>query len=352
MVFGEAEVYNSGWRGADGKVCEVNKTRIRNMLLPAFCICLAAGGGQTAAAEPAAAAEIQEGKEYREEREYPQEIISVDGQTGWLRTREIVTELPEETRTEEGELLYSGVTKEDRIPERALFTVEIETADGVLEEEALLSLLRTEYRNPRYGKLPDIPYVFHDYGAEAYEFGGKLFPAEELLPEEDTPGEMTGKSFRNPVFREMLLQAGGVPGVSRLTGTAWDGPPYEGADGVLCRRAVGSPETELFDCVAVYGGEIQLPARTALKTVREFIPLPEGEARLSAAPGRDPETAAGIPNNGNTLGARIRKAAEAIISRIKVLMEKKTLEVSLFLLAALIGGAALIRRIRRGRTGR
>ena len=254
----------------------------------------------------------------------PGEETAQPDRPGIFRERKVLTVIPEETSWEEGEILYSGVRKEDAIPETAWFTPEVktagetgeETAEEIGEEEVLLPLLWTEYRNPRKEALPDIPLVFHEYGADAYEFEGAFYSEEAIMS-----GDIA------------------LPGLG-TEGIAWDGEPYTDESGGLCRRALLRAGTTVYDCLAHYGGNVTLPERTVIRTVREYVPVTENTEDA-------PETESAGASEEGTAGREtgLKERLAGILRQAREILSRKSVQISLLLAAALSLGAVLTAKL-------
>ncbi len=107
-----------------------------------------------------------------------------------------------------------------------------------------------------------VPMIFHSYGAQVYELGSISMSAEDGFP----PPE----EYQDELLRILELPRDGY----EINQLSWNGEPYTGPDGELCREAVASGRKRLVDYQVTYEGRVswQLPDTCQLETVYRLRP--------------------------------------------------------------------------------
>ena len=107
-----------------------------------------------------------------------------------------------------------------------------------------------------------VPMTFHSYGAQVYELGSISMSAQDGFP----PPE---------AYQREVLQILGLPETDyEITALSWNGEPYAGPDGELCREALATGRKRLVDYQVTYDGRVswQLPDTWQLETVYRLRP--------------------------------------------------------------------------------
>lgn len=191
---------------------------------------------------------------------------------------EVFTEPPEEYTDENGAVYDLADWTLDRVPGSRVSqeisrqvvyrTVEaaqpVPSAIPVNEGQAsgTLKAAETQILNETWSDDFHVPMVFHSYGAQVYELGNISMSAEDGLP---PPEE----------YQEELLRILGLPESDyEVTTLSWNGEPYTGPDGELCREAVASGRKRLVDYQVTYAGRVswQMPDTCMLETVYRLRP--------------------------------------------------------------------------------
>lgn len=107
-----------------------------------------------------------------------------------------------------------------------------------------------------------VPMVFHSYGAQIYELGDILISAEGGFP----PPE----EYQDELLGILNLPRDGY----EITRLSWNGEPYAGPGGELCREAMASGRKRLVDYQVTYEGRVswQMPDTCRLETVYRLRP--------------------------------------------------------------------------------
>lgn len=158
---------------------------------------------------------------------------------------------------------------------------------GPQEVCGTLSATETRILGETWSNDFQVPMVFHSYGAQVYELGDVSISAEDGFP----PPE----EYQDELLEILKLPRDGY----EITQLSWNGEPYAGPDGELCREAMASGRKRLVDYQVTYEGRVswQMPETCRLETVYRLRP-PVVEAEGSAlsetlaaeTPSPEPET--------------------------------------------------------------
>lgn len=168
------------------------------------------------------------------------------------------------SRKVSGEVVYPEVTKNAGIPETAAMEVEDEESGQTFTVS--LPLTDTEYEKERWNGDLEFTVTFHSYGADIYSFG------ETKVPHRSEQPPLTE-------CREELMAAIGMPEEDcRLEEFCWAGEAYTDEKGILCRDAAVRGSRRVWDCHAVYEGEVKLPDVNRYRLQMEYTRWEEAAA--------------------------------------------------------------------------
>lgn len=246
---------------------------------------MAAAGGRTAWAGARPEAGNQEGQYARvqevekaeltiwtpllfeDQESYVPDGIYTDetGSRYWLKEWELEPELiPARTMEIKRDLQYEGVEGDGQIPPE----IPVSVTDSITGEEVKKEcpIFKTECQREFWSSDFSFTAIFHSYDADYYLIGGKRVPFNADRP------EIEG-------CKAQLLQEIGVdPEKYRITGAYWDGAPYAGEAGELCRNAVITGEKKLSDYLVTYAGTVTFPEKEGFRcraVYRSFEAEPE-----------------------------------------------------------------------------
>lgn len=142
----------------------------------------------------------------------------------------------------ESTVQYVGVGKNESLPEE--LEIEITDAAGNLRKEKLF-FARCDYYNPRWRADFQFPITFHQYDAGRYRLGNYTIEENTQIP------ALAGYE------EELLKQIGVAPEEYQIDYFSWDGESYAENDQIIKRNATAYGRRQIYDCSAIYQGEIQ-----------------------------------------------------------------------------------------------
>lgn len=189
------------------------------------------------------------------------EFTGSDGVCYELKNSEIEEiYVPERIEKTGSTLIYKGVGETEPIPRTA--DILVWDKDGRQNLKVRLPLLRTTYDKERWQKFR-FRLIFHVYDADAYMLNGIAINASEALPE----------------LLKREAEISGLIGLkkenSRIFQYEWGGEPYFDNAGVLCRDVFGEGEKKVWDCSALYEGEITVPGYDRYRMRNSYFRKPE-----------------------------------------------------------------------------
>ena len=207
--------------------------------------------------------------------EAPEEYLEEGGITYLLVETEIEA-VPVRGRTREisGEMVYPSVTREQEIPARA--PMEVEERESQKTVSAMLDLKQISYENEHWQDGFEISVVFHEYGADTYRLGETAVAHDEEVPPLEACRE------------ELLASAGLSENEVQIESASWVGDAYQDESGIWCRDAAVQAKRRVWDCRAVYGGTVELPAYERYRMRMEYEkvePDVEETAEIEVNPG-------------------------------------------------------------------
>lgn len=187
-------------------------------------------------------------KVYDSPEEIPEperELTGPDGVCYELRNSEIEEiYVPDRVEKTGSTLVYKGVGELEPIPQTAEITVWDKARK--INLKASFPLLGTTYDRERWQDF-QFRLVFHEYDSDAYMLNDIAIDAEESLTE---------LTRRAPEIYKLI---GLREDDCRISRYKWGGEPYLDNLGVLCRDVLVEGEKRVWDCSALYEGEITLP---------------------------------------------------------------------------------------------
>lgn len=219
-----------------------------------------------------------------------------------------------------GEVVYEGVSRDDVIPERAPMAVTDEESKETVERE--LALVSAEYEKERWRGDFGFTVTFHAYGSDSYRFGEARIPHE------------AGEPPLEDCKEELLSAIQMTEDDCHLERCVWEGEAYTDESGVLCRDARVTGMIRVWDCRAVYEGEVNLPDYTRYQLAAVYGK--EREERAAASP-------AEVSGSGELSEPVVGQEPEEALQDstpfwIRLLKNSLAVTVSLFLLLAVIWG--------------
>ena len=247
-------------------------------------LCLQGTGGQAYAQEDKAGERrIRYSSSYLKEAEIPEapEEYLEEGEITYRLVGTEIEAVPVCGRTREvsGEMVYPSVTREQEIPARA--PMEVEDRESRKTVSVMLDLKRTSYENEHWQDGFEISVVFHEYGADTYRLGGTVVMHDEKVPPLEACRE------------ELLASAGLSEDEVQIESASWEGDAYQDEAGIWCRNAAVQAKRRVWDCRAVYGGTVRLPAYERYRRRMEYEkaePDVEEMTEIEADPGTLVET--------------------------------------------------------------
>ena len=224
-------------------------------------LCLQGASGQAYAQED----EVEKrlicySSSYKKEAEIP-EAPEEHLEEGGISYRLVETEIesvPVRSRMQavSGEIVYPDVTREQEIPAKA--PMEVEDPESQTTVSAVLPLQGTSYENEHWQDGFEFSVIFHEYGADIYRLGAAAVMHDEEIPPLETCRE------------ELLASAGLSPDEVQIESADWDGEGYQDETGIWCRNAAVQARRRVWDCRAVYGGTLELPAYERYRMRMEY----------------------------------------------------------------------------------
>ena len=245
---------------------------MRAFFLAGFCLCIGAApafaavsGEEETSLQGDQERRIHYSEIYDREDQLPEpeEYWTDEEGTAWKLNCSQVISVPDTGRRREvsGEVIYPEVTKNAVIPETASMEVEDEESGQTLTVS--LPLSRTEYEKERWSNDLEFTVTFHSYGADTYSF------RETRVSHQSEQPPLTE-------CREELLDAIGTTEEDcRLEEFCWAGEPYADDGGILCRDALVRGSRRVWDCRAVYAGEVNLPDVNRYRLQMEYLRIEE-----------------------------------------------------------------------------
>lgn len=224
-------------------------------------LCLQGAGGQAYAQEDKAGERlVRYSSSYLKETEIPEapEEYLEEGEITYRLVETEIEAVPVRGRTREvsGEMVYPSVTREQEIPARAL--MEVEDRESQMTVSAMLALKRTSYENEHWQDGFELSVVFHEYGADTYRLGGATVAHNGEAPPLEACRE------------ELLASAGLSENEVQIESADWAGEAYQDEAGIWCRNAAVQTKRRVWDCRAVYGGTVELPAYDRYRMRMEY----------------------------------------------------------------------------------
>ena len=224
-------------------------------------LCLRGSSGQAYAQEGEAGEQlIRYSSSYLKEAEIPEapEEYLEDGEISYRLVKTEIEPVPVRGRTREvsGEIVYPSVTQEQGIPATA--PMEVEDRESQKTVSAMLDLERTFYENEHWQEGFEISVIFHEYGADTYRLGETAVAHDGEVPPLEACQE------------ELLASAGLSEDEVQIESADWAGDAYQDEAGIWCRNAVVQAKRRVWDCRAVYGGTVELPAYERYRMRMEY----------------------------------------------------------------------------------
>ena len=154
--------------------------------------------------------------------------------------------------------------------------MEVEDRESRKTVSVMLDLKRTSYENEHWQDGFEISVVFHEYGADTYRLGGTVVMHDEKVPPLEACRE------------ELLASAGLSEDEVQIESASWEGDAYQDEAGIWCRNAAVQAKRRVWDCRAVYGGTVRLPAYERYRRRMEYEkaePDVEEMTEIEADPG-------------------------------------------------------------------
>lgn len=202
----------------------------------------------------------------REELSEPDELWTDEKGNEWKLddSRVILVPVTGRHRRVSGEVVYPKVTRNAEIPETAVMEVLDEESGEWLE--ASLPLIDTSYGKERWEGDLDVIVTFHSYGSDVYTLG------------ETKVSHVSAQPPLKECEKELLSVMGMTEEDCRLEEFFWAGEPYPDENGILCRDAGVHGSRRVWDCRAVYEGEVKLPDVNRYRLELEYIRFQEEAA--------------------------------------------------------------------------
>ena len=177
--------------------------------------------------------------------EKPKDTMTKDGKTYKLKETELIEKtVDERTKYTESEITYNAVEVLDAIPDNGKVKV-TDTSTGQ-EIETEMPFIKIQSDETKWIDDFSFPILIADYDADYFLLNNtKVYKGDNLIDYKDEFLEYLGLSKNN----------------SRITSIEWNGEAYK-ENGTVYRKAVANGEKLVHDIVALYGGEVQLPAFT------------------------------------------------------------------------------------------
>ena len=297
------------------------------MALVLTLLCLRGTSGQAYAQEDKEGERlIRYSSSYKKEDEIPaaEEEYLEEGKILYRLVETEIEAVPVRGRKREvaGEIVYPAVTREQEIPPEA--PMEVEDRESQRTISAVLPLQRTSYENESWQEKFEFLVIFHEYGADMYRLGETLVAHDGENPPLEACRE------------ELLANAGLAESDVQIESAYWEGDAYQDEAGVWCRNAAVQARRRVWDCRAVYGGEIELPAYERYRMRMEYEKAELEKPEMA-------ETQTVEKNEGDTEMAQVENIPLPFWRRW--IHEGLVISVSLLLLLLAWLGFRLLRRI-------
>ena len=199
----------------------------------------------------------------REELSEPDELWTDETGKEWKLedSRVILVPVTGRHRRVSGEVVYPKVTRNAEIPETAVMEV-LDEESGV-RLEASLPLIDMSYGKERWEGDLEVTVTFHSYGSDVYTLG------------ETKVSHVSAQPPLKECEKELLSAMGMTEEDCRLEEFFWAGEPYQDENGILCRDARVSGSRKVWDCRAVYEGEVKLPDVNRYRLEMEYTQFQE-----------------------------------------------------------------------------
>ena len=251
------------------------------MALVLTLLCLRGASGQAYAQEDKEGERlIRYSSSYKKEEEIPaaEEEYLEEGKIPYRLVETEIEAVPVRGRKREvsGEIIYPAVTREQAIPAEA--PMEVEDRESQRTVSAVLPLQRTSYENESWQEKFEFSVIFHEYGADMYRLGETLVAHDGENPPLEACRE------------ELLANAGLSEREVKIESACWEGDAYQDETGVWCRNAAVQARRRVWDCRAVYGGEIELPAYERYRMRMEYEKVEPEMTETQAVEKKEGET--------------------------------------------------------------
>lgn len=186
---------------------------------------------------------IDEKDDYRPDESYTDQ----DGKEFWLKEWHIEPlYLPERKEWAVQTVDYKEVEWAGQIPEQTPITIKDKVTGQTVKQN--IPIYQVEPGNEQWVPGFSFTAVFHSYDADYYQLGGKKIPFDNRKPQ------------IKDCYAELLSEIQVDPEKYRITDAAWEGDPYLGDGGIICRNALITGEKKVSDYHVTYGGEAILPS--------------------------------------------------------------------------------------------
>jgi hypothetical protein len=186
---------------------------------------------------------IDEKDNYRPDESYTDQ----DGKEFWLKEWHIESlYLPERKEWTVQAVDYKEVEWAEQIPEQTPITIKDKVTGQTVRRN--FPIYQIQHNNEQWVPGFSFTAVFHSYDADYYQLGGKKIPYDNKKPQ------------IKDCYTELLNEIQVDPEKYRITDAAWEGEPYVGEGGIICRNALVTGEKKVSDYHVTYGGEAILPS--------------------------------------------------------------------------------------------
>lgn len=186
---------------------------------------------------------IDEKDNYRPDESYTDQ----DGKEFWLKEWHIEPlYLPERKEWATQTVNYKEVEWAAQIPEEIPITLKDKVTGQTVKQN--IPIYQIEPGNELWVPGFSFTAVFHSYDADYYQLAGKKIPFDNRKPQIEN------------CYTELLNEIQVDPEKYRITDAAWEGDPYVGDGGIICRNALVTGEKKVSNYYVTYGGEAVLPS--------------------------------------------------------------------------------------------
>lgn len=177
--------------------------------------------------------------------EKPSETMEKDGKTYKLEETMLIDKtLDERTKYTESEITFENVEVLEAIPDTGKVKV-TDTSTGQ-EIETEMPFIKIKSDTEKWVNDFSFPILIADYDADYFLLNDtKVYQGDNLIDYKEEFLDYLGLSKNN----------------YRITSIDWNGDTYK-ENGVVYRKATAKGEKQVHDIVALYGGEVKLPAFT------------------------------------------------------------------------------------------